>query len=239
MARLVTRCAMVSVSLLLTACGSSGGHHGEGHDDGHAGHGGPHAHHGGMPHRFEDAERWTKVFDDPERDAWQRPDLVVQRVVGGRDDLTLADIGAGTGYFALRFAKALPKGAVIASDLERTMLAKVLVRADEAGLKNVTVAQASTTDAGLQQAVDVLFMCNTYHHIGDRTAYFQRLRERLAPNGRLVIVDFKPEAERGPPPDHKVSAAQVDAELGAAGYDLAEGWDDLPDQYIRVYRARR
>lgn len=191
-----------------------------------------------MPHRFEDAERWTKVFDDPARDAWQQPDLVVQRVLGGRDDLRLADIGAGTGYFSLRFAKALTNGAVIASDLEEAMLAKVLARANEAGLSNISIARASPTDAGLEAPVDVLFMCNTYHHIGERTAYFQRLRARLAEHGRLVIVDFKPEAERGPPPAHKVSTAQLDLELGAAGYAFVEGWDDLADQYIRVYRAR-
>lgn len=232
-------------TVFLAACGSSahhGGHHQGPHHDGphHAGPHHPghtdHDHRAGMPHRFEDADQWSQVFDNPERDAWQRPDEVVAKVLSGREDLRVADIGAGTGYFALRFARALPKGSVVASDLEATMLAKVLARSHEAGLGNVSTAQATMTSPGLEGRFDVIFLCNTYHHIGDRTAYFGRLLESLTPHGKLVIVDFKPEAERGPPADHKVSPQQMDTELTAAGYRLVEGWDGLPDQFLRAYQ---
>lgn len=217
--------------VVLTACASTNhGHHAHHGHHGHDGH--------GMTHGFADAEAWTKVFDNPERDAWQRPDEVVRQVLGGRNDLRVADVGAGTGYFTLRFAKALTHGKAIAADLEPTMLAKVMARAQEMGLDNVGTAQASATEAGLDGQVDVVFLCNTYHHIADRSAYFARLVPHLAAGGKVVIVDFVPSSKRGPPPEHKMSAEQVDTEMAAAGYALAESWDELPDQYLRVYQPR-
>ncbi len=81
----------------------------------------------------------------------------------------------------------------------------------------------------------MVFLCNTYHHIEGREAYFRAVLDLLAPGGRLVIVDFRPEAERGPPASHKIAPAQVDAELLAVGLELADAWDGLPDQFLRVY----
>lgn len=216
-----------------------------GHDHAAAGAGADHAHaehgHGGhghdMPHRFEDAERWSAVFDDPARDAWQKPDEVVTRVLGGRDDLVIADVGAGTGYFTMRFLKRT-RGEVIASDLEQTMLDKVVARANGASLTHVRTALASPEDPGLMPwagRLDVVFLCNTYHHIGDRVRWLERLRPLLAPGGRVVIVDFELDSERGPPPNHKLGPEAVDAEMAAAGLRLVDAWDGLPDQYLRAY----
>lgn len=220
-------------------CASQHGHNHGAHHGGH--HHGGHHHGGGMPHRFEDAERWSKVFDNPERDAWQRPDEVVARVVDGREDLRLVDLGAGTGYFTLRFARALPRGQVIAADIEPSLLAKVAERASGAGLEHVMTQLGAPEDPKLEAwagAIDLVFLCNTYHHIGNRTEYFRRVGGLLAPAGRLVVVDFRPESKRGPPPGHKIPPETLDAELVDAGYRLVDSWEGLPDQYLRIYQLR-
>lgn len=74
-----------------------------------------------MDHRFDDPERFATSFDDPERDAWQMPARVIE-ALSLRADGTVADIGAGTGYFTMRLAKAVPQGAVYAVDIEPAML---------------------------------------------------------------------------------------------------------------------
>ena len=79
----------------------------------------------------------------------------------------------------------------------------------------------------------MVFLCNTYHHIEDRAAYFDRLRTDLKEDGRVAIVDFRLDSERGPP--HKLDPAQLTAELVRAGYELAADHDFLPDQYFLVF----
>ena len=209
-------------------------------DDAHAHHG-HHGHHGHAldQTRFDDASAWTAVFDDPARDAWQRPDEVL-RVLVDRDDLAVADIGAGTGYFASRFARALPKGHVFGVDIAPKMVEHLNTRAREEGLANLEAHVAPPEDArlgALGRPLDLVFLCNTYHHVNDRTSYFREVRRHLAPGGRLAIVDFKTDSHRGPPAEYKLAAEAVVAELTAAGYALAARHDELlPDQYVLVFR---
>jgi SAM-dependent methyltransferase len=88
-------------------------------------------------------------------------------------------------------------------------------------------------------SVDAIFICNTIHHIENRAAYYQLLRESLAPGGRLVIVDFRKDAvlEEGPPPEMRIDRKELDGELSTAGFRLTEEHDFLPDQYFVVYSA--
>ena len=74
-----------------------------------------------MPHRFEHADAWAKQFDDPSRDAWQQPDKVIA-ALGLEPAMSVADVGAGTGYFTVRLARAVPQGQVIATDIEPDMV---------------------------------------------------------------------------------------------------------------------
>lgn len=84
----------------------------------------PHTHR----HAFSDAERWARIFEDPARDAWQKPDEVVQ-ALRLAPDAVVADIGAGTGYFAARLARAVPNGRVFAVDIEPDMVRYLTERA--------------------------------------------------------------------------------------------------------------
>jgi cyclopropane fatty-acyl-phospholipid synthase-like methyltransferase len=205
--------------------------HGAGHHGQHSAHQPGHAHAGGMPHRFENAQEWVAVFDDPARDAWQKPDEVVAALALKPDDI-VADLGAGTGYFTMRLAKAVPQGSALGVDVEQGMVDHLIARAQKEGLTNVKGIVCPPDDAALPDGVNVVLVVDTYHHISDRVAYFTKVAAKLAPGGRLVIVDFKPESERGPPKEFKMAAAQVESELKAAGFTVTKTHAFLPDQYF-------
>lgn len=204
----------------------------------HSGHH-PHDHKHGAPHRFENAEEWAKHFEGPERDAWQKPDQVVA-ALGLVPNQNLADIGAGTGYFAVRFASKAPQGKVFAIDIEPDMVRYMNDRAKKNNLSNLVPVLGAVDDAKIPEPVDIIFVCDTYHHIENRTAYFQKLAPKLTPKGTLVIVDFKAiETPVGPPLAMRLSPQQIDTELSAAGFARASLDESLlPYQYIVTYKKK-
>ncbi len=219
-----------------------GGHgHGHGHGPGHADgtgheHGHAHGHQhaaGEMPHRFENAEAWSKVFDEPARDAWQKPDEVVT-LLALTPGSTVADLGAGTGYFMARLSRAVgPTGKVLGLDVEADMVRFMTERATKEGLKNVEARKVELADPGLAAgSVDRILVVDTWHHIESRGAYIPLLARALRPGGSVVVVDFTLESERGPPAKHRVSAEQVANELKAGGLGATILQETLPDQYV-------
>jgi SAM-dependent methyltransferase len=192
---------------------------------------------GAFHRRFNDAEKWAKEFDNPERDAWQEPEKVLD-VLHIDHAAKVADIGAGTGYFSVRIAKRAPDGAVYAADVEPDMVAYLGERAKHDRLKNLVAVQSSAENANLPEPVDLILVVDTYHHIGYRTQYFSKLKSSLTTKGRLVIIDFKADSPNGPPPEHRVPPKTVEEELGAAGYSLGETHDFLPRQYFLVFQKR-
>jgi 2-polyprenyl-3-methyl-5-hydroxy-6-metoxy-1,4-benzoquinol methylase len=127
-----------------------------------------------LAHDFDDVEAYARRFDDPARDAWQKPDEVIAALGLGRG-MQIADIGAGTGYFAIRLAMAPEAPTVHAVDVAPAMVAHLKSRADREGLKNVVPILAGAGSANLPTPVDLVLVVDTYHHIGDRVAYFRRL----------------------------------------------------------------
>ena len=97
---------------------------------------------------------------------------------------------------------------------------------------------ASANSPNLPEAVDVVLIVDTYHHIDDRVAYFSRLKTSLRPGGRLAIVDFKTDAPDGPPAERRIPPEKVTGELEQAGYALVARHDFLPRQYFLVFQAR-
>lgn len=188
-------------------------------------------------HRFGDAERWAQVFDDPERDAWQKPHQVIQ-ALALKPDTVVADLGAGTGYFSVRLARMLPKGKVYAVDLEPDMVKYLGERAQREGLKNVTPVAAAPDDARLPVKVDLVLLVDVYHHIDDRERYFRKLAGSLAPGGRVAVIDFRLDSRRGPPQRSRVAPERVKAELAKAGYALSAEHAFLPDQYFLEFSLR-
>jgi SAM-dependent methyltransferase len=183
-------------------------------------------------HRFDNAEEWAKRFEDPARDAWQKPDSVVAALVD-RDDLVIVDIGSATGYFPVRFARAVPRGRVYGADVEPAMIYYLNDRARREGLPNLVSVLAAPDDPHLPESVDLVFICDTYHHIDHRIAYFERLKATLRPQARVAVLDWRMESPHGPP--HKLPRENVLREMQSAGYSLAHEYTFLPDQYFLVF----
>lgn len=190
---------------------------------------------GGYHHRFEDAEKWAKQFDKPERDAWQKPEQAID-AMKLTPNATIADVGAGTGYFSARIAKRVPQGKVYAADIEQDMVRYLGERAKREGMTNIVPVQAAPDSANLPEPVDVILLVDAYHHIGNRVDYFKKLQNSLKPGGKLVIIDFRMENADGPPKEHRVSIEKATDELKSAGYSLVETQDFLPRQYFAVFK---
>ena len=202
----------------------------------HAHHPDHHPHH----HGFDDPQHFAARWESPERDAWQKPDTVIARLALP-PTATIADIGAGTGYFAARLARAIPQGKLYAVDLEPAMIAHLTARAQTEALPNLIPVQATPEDPKLPAPVDLVMLTNTYHHIQDRPAYFTRLRASLTPTGRVVILDYKLVTEgHGPPPAMRLAPDTVVEEMTTAGYTLTERDEDtLPRQYLLIFTAAK
>ncbi len=192
-------------------------------------------HEGHADHRFNDANKWAQVFDDPARDAWQKPHEVIMALKLA-PDAAVADIGAGTGYFAARFSHMLSAGKVYAVDLEPDMVTYLGERAQKEGLANLTPVLGATDSPKLPAPVDLVILVDVYHHIGARERYFGQLRESLKPNGRLAIIDFRMDATMGPSQAMRITPEQARMELAKAGYVQAEEHGFLPQQYFLVFR---
>ena len=147
--------------------------------------------------------------------------------------MTVADIGAGTGYFAVRLARAVPQGNVIATDIEPDMVRYLEERARRERLPNLRAVHASHDRSGLApNSVDAILIVHVWHHLGDRACYARDLASALRPGGRLFVVDFSPAAHRGPPMHMRLAPETLIAELAGAGLTAAVSPIALPDQYI-------
>ena len=193
----------------------------------------PHTH----QHSFGDAQKWAKVFDDPERDAWQKPHEVMQ-ALGLKPDAIVADIGAGTGYFAVRLAHMLPQGRVYAVDTEAAMVKHLAERTKSSGLHNVVAVQGAPNDPRIPEKADLILLVDVYHHIDSRELYFSKLAAMLKPGGRVAIIDFRMDSPHGPPEAARVEPERVKAEMRGAGYEAAREHGFLPYQYFIVFRRR-
>ena len=190
----------------------------------------PHTHR----HSFGDAEKWAHVFDDPERDAWQKPHEVI-RALALEPGAAVADLGAGTGYFAARLANMLPKGTVYAVDIEPGMVKYLGKRAQREKLANLKPVAGTAGDPRLPAKVDLILLVDVYHHMEDRERYFRKLAASLKPGGRIAVIDFRLDSPSGPPKAARVAPERVKAELAKAGYVVAAEHGFLPRQYFLVF----
>jgi predicted methyltransferase len=174
-------------------------------------------------------------MNDPSRDAWQKPKDVVERlaiVPGSR----VADIGAGGGYFTWHLADAVgPEGIVYAVDTDETGLGIIRREMEARNIKNVVPVLAEPMDPKLPGPVDVVFSCDTYHHMADRIAYFRALAGSLKPDGRIAILDFHPHGLFSGVLGHGTAAEDVRREMEAAGYRRLAAFDFIDRQHFQVF----
>ncbi len=221
----MNRTSLLNIALIVLSCA--------GLSAGYAAAQSPHTH----EHRFSGAEKWARIFDDPQRDAWQKPHEVIQALALNPDAI-IADIGSGTGYFAARFARMVPKGRVYGVDTEPAMVKYLAERANREGLHNIIAVAGTPDDPRLPEKADLIILVDVYHHVGQRERYFRMLRESLRPGGRVAIIDFLLDSPYGPPKSARVAPERVKAELKGAGYALVQEHAFLPNQYFLIFQPR-
>lgn len=181
---------------------------------------------------------FTEDYLNANRGIWQKPELVID-LLGTIADKTVADIGAGSGFFALRL---LPDaGKVIAIDIDPRFinyLDSVRVHHLPENQRNkLETRLASPDDPKLKpEEADIVLIVNTYMYIKDRVAYLRNLRKGIAEGGTLLIVDFKKKRTPiGPPSEYRIPLYQVEEELYEAGYsEVATNDTALDYQYIII-----
>ncbi len=189
----------------------------------------------GFHHGFKDAATWAKVFDDPARDAWQKPEAVIDLFALGPAS-KVADVGAGTGYFAVRIARRVPDGRVYAVDIEPDMVRHLGERSAREHLSQITPVLATGDDAKIPEPVDVVLIVDTLHHIDDRPLYLAKLRNTLKEGGRLFVVDFTLETAMGPPKEHRLAPEAVVKDAEQAGLHAFPVTLELPNQYVLGFK---
>jgi arsenite methyltransferase len=179
-------------------------------------------------------------MNDPERDVWQQPKAVIEalHITPG---MHVADLGAGGGYFTFRLAEAVgPDGKVYAVDTDEASLRFIEQEGPRQGgmPPQVELILATPNDSRLPaHDTDLIFMCDTYHHLPDRVAYMRSLARSLSAHGRIAILDFKEGSWVGALFGHATSNASIRREMEAAGYRLIEEFDFLAKQHFQVFAS--
>jgi 2-polyprenyl-3-methyl-5-hydroxy-6-metoxy-1,4-benzoquinol methylase len=194
---------------------------------------------GTVPSNFEEI---VTTYEDPDRKDWQNPSLVIEKL-GELKNKTVADIGAGTGYFSFRLAQ---EGArVIAIDIDPQFLTYIEERQEEVLSSSdtplVTTRLSRTDDPLLSPGeADVVLLVNTYTYIEDRISYLQKVKKGMSEEGKLAIVDYKDETNPVSPDTQSLLAPEiVQAELEQAGFtDVVIDESSLQYQYIIIAKKR-
>jgi ubiquinone/menaquinone biosynthesis C-methylase UbiE len=177
----------------------------------------------------------ASVLDSPERREWLPPDEVLSRleVAAG---MNVADIGAGTGYFAIPLAdRVAPGGRVRAVDMQPEMLSLLEQKLRPGAPIDLVRGEAGAT--GLAEATQDLFFCaNVWHEIDDRTGALAEAKRVLKAGGRIAIVDWRPDCASppGPPTGHRLAAADVEEQLRRAGWRDIALWNVGTYSYLVV-----
>ncbi len=167
------------------------------------------------------------------RDSWQQPERVVESLALSPGD-RVADLGAGGGYFTFRLAEAVGEGGrVFAIDVDESMIRHLARQAEKRGHANVTTVLAPADDPSLPDGgVDLVFSCNTYHHLEERPDYFAGLRKALPAGGRVAILDYdRPSWLRS----HFSERQTILDEMQQAGFELVEEHDFVERQSFLIF----
>ncbi len=188
-------------------------------------------------HRLHgDAKAYMAALDDPKRDAYQKPHEVIE-ALGVTEGEIIADIGAGSGYFAFRLAQHVGKsGHVYAVDISPDMIRRLHERARDTAALNVSPILARPDDPLLPQAVNRFVIVDVWHHVADQSGYLAVMKKLLKPGGQVVMIDFhKRELPVGPPPGMKIAREDLIQQMQKHGFRVAEEHTFLPYQYFIVF----
>jgi SAM-dependent methyltransferase len=189
--------------------------------------------------RFANVMGWqgAEWLERSERVAEEHPDNALD-ALGSLAGWTLADIGAGSGYFTVRLAaRAGAQGRVYANDLQPEMLKMLAARLARENVKNVTLVQGTIDDPKLPPgSIDLALMVDVYHEFSEPQKMLRAIRAALKPGGRLVLLEYRKEDPDVPIRfEHKMSVAEARMELEAEGFTLAKVDGRLPRQHILIF----
>ena len=188
----------------------------------------------------QDPKAYIAMLENPQRDAEQKPDEVIA-ALDLKPGETLADIGAGSGYFSFRLARKVgDTGRVYAVDINSDMILFMNRTIRDKKIKNVTTILSAPDDPLLADAtINRFFICNTWHHVQNRPRYMVLMKKMLKSGGQVIILDYKKkQLPVGPPPEMKMAKKEVIAEMEAGGFKLAKEHDFLPYQYFLVFTSK-
>jgi ubiquinone/menaquinone biosynthesis C-methylase UbiE len=189
-------------------------------------------------HRLHrDPAAYIAALEDPKRDAYQKPQEVM-KALAIREGESIADIGAGSGYFTFRLAHHTgPAGRVFAVDISPDMIRHVQSRIRDLAVQNVSPILALPDDPLLPQPVDRFVIVDVWHHIENQTGYLALIKKLLKPGGQVVMIDFhKRELPVGPPMTMKIAREDLLKQMQAHGFQLAVEHTFLPYQYFLVFK---
>lgn len=177
------------------------------------------------------------LLEPPDREAWQKPDQVMD-ALHVAEGTTVADLGAGGGWFTMRLARRVKQsGRVYAVDVQRLMKEAIERRVQREGLTNVTAVLGEELDPKLPpQALDAVLIVDAFHEMADPVVLLRNVARALKPRGRIGIIDYR-EGQGGPGPDpqDRVPAAAVVAQAAAADLKLIGEEKFLPYQYFLIF----
>jgi ubiquinone/menaquinone biosynthesis C-methylase UbiE len=193
-----------------------------------------------MNRLHQDSKAYIARLEDPMRDAYQKPQEVVKALKIEEGEV-IADIGAGSGYFAVRLARAVgEKGRVYGVDVNPDMIVHLNRRVRDLNLKNVVTVLCAPEDPLLADgSVDRFLICDTWHHIGGHAKYLALLKRILKPGGQVIMIDFKKaKTPVGPPMELRIDRDDLVREMEANGFQLAVEHTFLDYQYFLVFKVK-
>lgn len=181
----------------------------------------------------EKFEHMLERFDSPARDDWQQPDKVVV-ALGDLKGKTVADVGAGSGYFTFRLAETADK--VIAIDVDQRFIDHINSRKESEGKANVETRLATTTDPKLELGeADRVLVVNVLHLVDDKLAWLKKLQSGMSEGSLLLVVDYKKKSTSpdAPAPDQRLGVQDVFQWVTRAGFDKARvDMESLEHQFM-------
>ncbi len=201
------------------------------------------AQHGHQHDPLPNVTEYLDRLDRPERDQDQKPSQVIE-ALRLKPGMSVADLGSGSGYFTRRFVDAVTdQGTVYAIDVEAKALQHIEQRLQRLNRPyHVELILAPSDNPMLPpSSVDLIFICNTYHHLENHRTYLRHLRSALKPGGRVAIIDFYPDERSGDlgfPKVHLATPARVVEEMSTAGFEPTIEHAFLPKQYFLEFTPR-
>ena len=177
------------------------------------------------------------LLEGPDRDAWQRPDQIMD-ALGIGEGSVVADLGAGGGWFTVRLARQVgPNGIVYAEDIQPQMIEAIGRRASRAGFQNVRTVLGTPVDPRLPPAsIDAVLIVDAYHEIEQPTTLLRNVASSLKPAGVIGIVDFKKDGGGpGPEMDERVDPETIVSDARRVGLELRKREDFLRYQYMLTF----